>query len=131
MLGICGNYEVILEKSFPLVWKGESNYSSGNVTLQDQQRVYGKKCFFCQWLENSVIPQVSAEACTLTNFRYCPLVWMFVEIIVTTWYENSLSTAIYNIQTKTYHNLLRINSKNDIQTQKNQLLMTDTYKCNV
>ena len=36
--------------------------------------------------------------------------------------------AFYNTQTKTYHNLLRINGKIDIHTHNIQILMTEIYK---
>ena len=37
--------------------------------------------------------------------------------------------AIYNTQTKTYRDLLRINSKIDIHRQNIQILVTEVYKC--
>ena len=37
--------------------------------------------------------------------------------------------AIYNTQTRTYPDLLRINGKINIHTQNIQILMTEIYKC--
>ena len=37
--------------------------------------------------------------------------------------------AIYNTQTKTYRDLLRVNGKIDIHTQNIQILMAEIYKC--
>ena len=50
MLGICGNGEVIksliiLEKSFPLVGKGESNHSPQEILLWKTKGLW-KKMFF-------------------------------------------------------------------------------------
>ena len=68
-----------------------------------------------------------AEACILSNFRCCPLVEMFCgkcsnNLIMKTHYR--CLRAIYNTQTKTYWDLLRINGKIDIHTQNIQILMT-------
>ena len=61
MLGICGNGEVIksliiLEKSFPLVRKGESNHFPQEILLWKTDKGSMEKDVFCLWLENSVIP---------------------------------------------------------------------------
>ena len=37
--------------------------------------------------------------------------------------------TIYNTQTKTYHDLLHINGKNDIHTLNIQILMAGIYSC--
>ena len=76
--------------------------------------------------------KVLAEAYISSNFRYCPLIWMFCgkcsnNLIMKTNYW--WLTAIYNTLTKTYRNLLCINGKIDIRTQKIQILMTEIYKC--
>ena len=54
MLGICGNGEVIkplitLEKSFPLVAKGESNHIPEEILLCKTNKGSMEKEVFCQW----------------------------------------------------------------------------------
>ena len=76
--------------------------------------------------------EVFAEAYILSNFRYCPLVRMFCRkcshnLIMKTHYR--CLKAIYNTQTKTYHDLFHINGKIDIHRQNIQILMTEIYKC--
>ena len=76
--------------------------------------------------------KVLAEAYIFSNFRYCPLVWMFRgkysnKLIMKTHYR--CLRAIYNTQTKTYRDLLRINTKINIHTQNIPILMTKFYKC--
>ena len=75
--------------------------------------------------------KVLVEAFILSNFRYCPLVWMFYgkcsnKLIMKT--HCRCLRAIYNTQTKTYCDLLRINGKIDMHTQNIQILMTEIYK---
>ena len=76
--------------------------------------------------------KVLAEAYILSNLRYCSLVWMFSgkysnNLIMKTHYR--CLWAIYNTQTKTYHDLLHINGKNDIHTLNIQILMAGIYSC--
>ena len=72
-----------------------------------------------------------AEAYILSHFRYCPLVWMFCgkysnNLIMKTHYR--CLKAIYNTETKTYCDLIRINGTIHIHTQNTQVLMTEIYK---
>ena len=75
---------------------------------------------------------VLAEAYILSALIYCALVWMFCgkcsnNLIMKTHYR--CLRPIYNTQTETYCDLLRINDKIDIHTQNIQILMTEIYKC--
>lgn len=61
-----------------------------------------------------------AEAYILSNFRYCPLIWMFCgkctnNLIMRTHYR--CLQAIYDTQTKIYRDLLHINGKINIHPQ--------------
>ena len=76
--------------------------------------------------------QVLAEAYILSNFRYCPIIWMFYgkmsdNLIVKTHYRTL--RAIYDTQTRSYEELLHLNGKKKIHTQNLQILMVEVYKC--
>ena len=76
--------------------------------------------------------QVSAEAYISSNFRYCPLIWMFCgkmsdNLIVKTHYRTL--RAIYDTQTRSYEELLHLSGKKKIHTQNLQILMVEVYKC--
>ena len=76
--------------------------------------------------------QVLAEAYILSNFRYCPLIWMFCSkmsnnLIVKTHYRTL--RAIYDTQTRSYEELLHLSGKKKIHTQNLQILMVEVYKC--
>ena len=76
--------------------------------------------------------QVLAEAYISSNFRYCPLIWMFCgkmsEILIVKTHYRTLR-AIYDIQTRSYEELLRLSGKKKIHTQNLQILMFEVYKC--
>ena len=77
-------------------------------------------------------PQVLAEAYISSNFRYCPLIWMFCSkmsdnLIVKTHYRTL--RAIYDTQTRSYEELLHLSGKKKIHTQNLQILMVEVYKC--
>ena len=76
--------------------------------------------------------QVLAEAYISSNFRYCPLIWMFCgkmsdTLIVKTHYRTL--RAIYDTQTRSYEELLHLSGKKKIHTQNLQILMVEVYKC--
>ena len=76
--------------------------------------------------------QVLAEACILSNFRYCPLIWMFCgkmsdNVIVKTHYRTI--RAIYDTQTRSYEELPHLSGKKKIHTQNLQIPMVEVYKC--
>ena len=76
--------------------------------------------------------QVLAEAYISSNFRYCPLIWMFCgkmsdNLIVKTHYRTF--RAIYDAQTRSYEELLYLSGKKIIHTQNLQILMVEVYKC--
>ena len=76
--------------------------------------------------------QVLAEAYTSSNFRYCPIVWMFCgkmsgNLNVKTHYRTL--RAIYDTQTRSYEELLHLSVKKKIYTQNLQILMVEVYKC--
>ena len=76
--------------------------------------------------------QVLAEACISSNFRYCPLIWMFCSkisdnLIVKTHYRTL--RAIYDTQTRSYEELLHLSGKEKVHTQNLQILMFEVYKC--
>ena len=76
--------------------------------------------------------KVLAKAYILSNFRYCPLAWMFFgkcsnNVIMKT-HHRCLRT-IFNTERKAYRDLLHINDKIDIHTQNFQILMTEIYRC--
>ena len=76
--------------------------------------------------------QVLAEAYISSNFRYCPLIWMFCgkmsdNLIVKTHYRTL--RAIYDTQTRSYEELLHLSGKKKIHTQNLQILMVEVYKC--
>ena len=76
--------------------------------------------------------QVLAEACISSNFRYCPLLWMFCSkisdnLIVKTHYRTL--RAIYDTQTRSYEELLHLSGKEKVHTQNLQILMFEVYKC--
>ena len=78
--------------------------------------------------------KVLAEASILSNFRYCPLVWMFCgkcsnNLIMQTHYRRL--RAIYNTQAKTYRYLPRINGKIDIHRQNIEILMIEMSTLNM
>ena len=67
-----------------------------------------------------------------SNFRYCPLIWMFCSkmsdnLIVKTHYRTL--RAIYDTQTRSYEELLHLSGKKKIHTQNLQILMIEIYKC--
>ena len=75
--------------------------------------------------------QVLAEAYISSNFRYCPLIWMFCgkmgdNLIVKTHYRTL--RAIYGTQTRSYEELLHLCGKKKIHTQNLQILMVEVYK---
>ena len=75
--------------------------------------------------------QVLAEASTSSNFRYCPLIWMFCgkmndNLIVKSHYRTL--RAIYDTQTRSYQELLHLSGKKKIHTQNIQILMVEVYK---
>ena len=83
----------------------------------------------CLTLEQA---QVLAEAYISSNFRYCPLIWMFCgkmsdNLIVKTHYRTL--RAIYDTQTRSYEELLHLSGKKKIHTQNLQILMVEVYKC--
>ena len=64
--------------------------------------------------------QVLSEAYISSNFRYCPLTWMFCgkvsdNLIVKTHYR--ILRAIYDTQTRSYEELLHLSGKKKIHTQ--------------
>ena len=68
--------------------------------------------------------QVSAEAYISSNFRYCPLIWMFCgkmsdNLIVKTHYGTL--RAIYDTHTRSYEELLHLGGKKKIHTQNLQI----------
>ena len=76
--------------------------------------------------------QVLVEAYISSNFRYCPLIWMFYgkisdNLIVKTHYRTL--RAIYDSQTRSYEELLHLSGKKKIHTQNLQILMVEIYKC--
>ena len=76
--------------------------------------------------------QVLAEAYISSNFRYCPLIWMFCgkmsdNLIVKT--HCRTLTAIYRTQTRSYEELLHLCGKKKIHMQNLQILMIEVYKC--
>ena len=76
--------------------------------------------------------QVLAEAYISSNFRYCPLIWIFCRkmsdnLIVKTNYRTL--RAIYDTQTRSYEELLHLSEKKKIYTQNLQILMVEVYKC--
>ena len=76
--------------------------------------------------------QVLAEACISSNFRYCPLIWMFCgkmgdNFIVKTHYRTL--RAIYDTQPRPYEELLYLSGKKKIHTQNLQALVVEVYKC--
>ena len=81
---------------------------------------------------NLELAQVLAEAYISSNFRYCPLIWMFCSkmsdnLIVKTHYRTL--RAIYDTQTRSYEELLHLSGKKKIHTQNLQILMVEVYKC--
>ena len=75
--------------------------------------------------------QVLAEVYTSSNFRYCPLIWMFCgkmndNLIVKSHYRTL--RAIYDTQTRSYQELLHLSGKKKIHTQNIQILMVEVYK---
>ena len=76
--------------------------------------------------------QVLAEAYISSNFRYCPLIWMFCgkmgDILIVKTHYRTL-TAIYDTQTRSYEELLHLSGKRKIHTQNLQILMVEVYKC--
>ena len=63
--------------------------------------------------------QVLAEAYISSNFRYCPLIWMFCgkmsdNFIVKTHYKTL--RAIYDTQTRSYEEILHLSGKKKIHT---------------
>ena len=76
--------------------------------------------------------QVLAEAYISSNFRYCPLIWMFCgkmsdNLIAKSNYRTL--RAIYYTQTRSYEELLHLSGKKKIHTQNLQILMVEVYKC--
>ena len=76
--------------------------------------------------------QVLAEAYISSNFRYCPLIWMFCgkmsnNLIVKTHYRTL--RAIYDTQTRSYEEKLHLSEKKKIHMQNLQILMVEVYKC--
>ena len=75
--------------------------------------------------------QVLAEAYISSNFRYCPLIWMFSgkkrdNLIVKTHYRTL--RAIYDTQTRSYEELQHLSGKKKIHTENLQILMVEVYK---
>ena len=76
--------------------------------------------------------QVLAEAYISSNFRYCPLIWMFCgkmsdNLIMKTHYRTL--RAIHDTQTRSYEELLYLSGKKKIHTKNLQILMVEVYKC--
>ena len=76
--------------------------------------------------------QVLAEAYISSNFRYCPLIWMFCgkisdNLIVKTHYRTL--RAMYDTQTRSHNELLDLSGKKKIHAQNLQILMVEVYKC--
>ena len=76
--------------------------------------------------------QVLAEAYISSNFRYCPLIWMFCgkmsdNRIVKTHYKTL--RAIYLTKTRSYEEVLHLSGRKKIHTQNLQILMVELYKC--
>ena len=70
--------------------------------------------------------QILAEAYISSNFRYCPLIWMFCgkisdNLIVKT--HCRTFRAMYDTQTRLYEELLHLSGKKKIHTQNLQILM--------
>ena len=68
-------------------------------------------------------PQVLAEAYISSNFRYCPLIWMFCSkmsgnLFVKTHYRTLRAT--YDTQTRPYDELLHLSGKKKIHAQNLQ-----------
>ena len=77
-------------------------------------------------------PQVLAEAYISSNFRYCPLIWMFCgkisrNLIVKTHCRTLRAT--YDTQTRLYDELLHLSGKKKIHTQNLLILMIEVYNC--
>ena len=75
--------------------------------------------------------QVLAEIYISSNFRYCPLIWMFCRkmsfnLIVKTHYRAIRS--IHDTQTRSYEEL-DLSGKKKTHTQNLQILMVEVYKC--
>ena len=73
-----------------------------------------------------------AQAHISSNFRYCPLIWMFCgkmsdNLIVKTHYRTL--RAIYDTQTRSYEDLLQLSGEKKIHMQNLQILMVEVYKC--
>ena len=91
-----------------------------------------KALFRIRKLLNLEQAQVLVEAYISSNFRYCPLIWMFCgkmsnNPIVKTHYGTF--TVIYDTQTRSYEELLYLSGKKKIDTQNLQILMVVVYKC--
>ena len=76
--------------------------------------------------------QVLTETYISSNFRYCPLIWMFCgkmsdNLIVKPHYRTLW--VIYDTQTRSYEELLHLSGKKKIHTQNLQILMIEIYKC--
>ena len=76
--------------------------------------------------------QVLTEGYISSNFRYCPLIWMFCckmcdNLIVKTYYRTH--RFIYDTHTRSYEELLDLSGKKKIHTQNLQILMVEVYTC--
>ena len=75
--------------------------------------------------------QVLVKACISSNFRYCPLIWMFCgkmsdNLIVKTHYRTL--RAIYDTQRGSYEELLHLSWIKKIHKQNLQIVMVKVYK---
>ena len=91
-----------------------------------------KALFRIRKLLNLEQAQVFAEAYISSNFRYCPLIWMFCgkrcdNLIVKTDYRTF--KAIYDTNTRSYEELLHLSGEKKIHTQNLQILMAEVSKC--
>ena len=71
--------------------------------------------------------EILVEAYISSNFRYCPLIWMFCGKMMKTHYRTL--RAIYDAQTRSYEELLHLSGKNKIHMQNLQILMVEVCKC--
>ena len=85
-------------------------------------------CLRIRTFPNHEQAPVVPEPYISSNFRYCPLIWMFCSkmsdnLIVKTHYRTL--KAIYDTQTRSYEELLQLSEEKKIHTQNLQILMVE------
>ena len=118
LLGITLDKNINFERHWQNICHKGNNKTKSNFSIRK-----------CPNLEQA---QVLAEAYISSNFRYCPVIWMFCgkmsdNLIVKTLYRTL--KAICDIQTRLCEELLDVSGKKKILTQNLQILMTEVYKC--